>query len=117
MCPHCQGENFYSGSKTTNVVVKCKKCDKAKVKASSHKITKIKDPLPPPKTTKNYRNATMKLPKLTMLTMSNYAINTIHRKKQVIDKDVNSTWYQYFETWSEIRSFIQSLEGDEISLS
>ena len=41
ICPECARENYYSGSKTTNVVVQCKGC-KTKVKASSHKKPEIK---------------------------------------------------------------------------
>ena len=44
ICP-CGHENYYSGSKTTNVVVQCKSC-KAKVKASSHKKPEIKVSIP-----------------------------------------------------------------------
>ena len=57
------------------------------------------------------------IPKLTFLAMSNYAINTIRNKKQVVDKDVNSTWYQYFEAWCEIRTAVQLLKKNEITLS
>ena len=45
ICPGCTHENYYKGSKITNVVVQCKSC-KAKVKASSHKKPEIKVSIP-----------------------------------------------------------------------
>ena len=112
ICPHCQGKNFYSGSKTTNVVVICKGCKK-QVKASSHKKPEKKEEKP--------RDTTDKLPKTidklpidvsngsleSLVIAMNYAINTIKFKKPVIDKDVNSTWYQHFLSWTKWRKTFQ----------
>lgn len=119
-CPVCSGENFYSGSKTTNVVVKCKKCNKGSVKASSHKIIKKKENNPPQKTTSKLPRTTNKLPVIKMngsvkslIIALNYAINTIKLKKQVVEKDVDSTWYQHYKSWTSWRSYLQALEEDK----
>jgi len=65
-------------------------------------------------------NETIKIPTIkmngtvkTLIIALNYAINTIKNKKPVKDKDVNSTWYQYYTEWSRIRRYFQSLEEDK----
>jgi len=36
-----------------------------------------------------------------------YGINTIKNKKQVKERDLNSTWYQHFQSWSKWRETLQ----------
>lgn len=50
----------------------------------------------------------------TLIIALNYAINTIKNKKQVKEKDVNSTWFQYYKEWSRIRKYFQALEEEKI---
>ena len=113
-CPECELVNYYSGSKTTNVVVQCKSC-KRKIKASSHKI--VKKPLI------NYQKqpeTTKKLPPLkfngmvqSLIIALNYAINTIKNKEEVIAKKEDSTWYAHYKSWTRIREYLQALEEDK----
>ena len=114
VCPICEYENLYSGSKTTNVVVTCHGC-KTVIKASSHKRPEKKEKKPDklPRTTKKLPILKMNGSVQSLIIALNYAINTIKLKKQVIDKDVNSTWYQHFQSWTGWRSYLQALEGEK----
>ena len=113
ICP-CGYENLYSGSKTTNVVVTCHGC-KAVIKASSHKRPEKKE-----KNREILPRTTKKLPILktngsvqSLIIALNYAINTIKNKDSVKDKDIDSTWYQHFKSWTGWRSYLQALEGEK----
>ena len=118
ICPGCTHENFYSGSKTTNVVVQCKSC-KAKVKASSHKKPEIKVSIPErnyqtqPKTTNKLPNIKLNGSLASLIVMCNYAINTIKNKDEVKDKKVGSTWYTFHQSWTKWREYFQTLEDEK----
>ena len=43
----------------------------------------------------------------SLIIAMNYAINTIKNKKPVIAKDINSTWYQHFLSWTKWRKAFQ----------
>ena len=115
ICPGCTHENYYSGSKTTNVVVTCLGC-KSVIKASSHKKPEKREIIPE----RNYQTqpkTTNKLPSIKLngslasaIVMCNYAINTIKNKEEVKKKQVNSTWYTYYLSWTKWRQYFQSLE-------
>ena len=117
ICP-CGHENYYKGSKTTNVVVQCKGC-KSKVKASSHKIPEKKE-IKPRLTTENQPETTRKLPALkfngmvqSLIIALNYAINTIKNKEEVIEQKQDSTWYAHYKSWVSIRKYFQTLEEEK----
>ena len=118
LCPNCTHENFYSGSKTTNVVVQCKGC-KTKVKASSHKKPEIKVNIPErnyqtqPKTTNKLPTVKMNGMVQSLIIALNYAINTIKNKEEVIAKKEDSTWYAHYKSWTSIREYFQRLEDEK----
>lgn len=110
-CPHCKTKVFYSGSKTTNVVVTCTSCKKT-VKASSHKIKK---PEPQttnelPKTTnRQYTTSIVNRPSkiqikiddvnwITVLKIMDRGISTIRNKSEV--KAKRGAYYFDFLEWS-----------------
>ena len=43
----------------------------------------------------------------SLIIAMNYAINTIKNKKSVVNKDVNSTWYQHYMSWTKWRKTFQ----------
>ena len=107
-CPQCGTKYFYRGSKTTEAVTTCTPCN-LKLRIFQYKIEEK-----PPETTEELPKTTIK-PRLfnfngsleSLLIMSNYAINTIKNKKQVKEKDLNSTWYQHYLSWSKWRATFQ----------
>ena len=106
-CP-CGSRNFYKGGLTTEAVTTCSAC-KRKSRIFQYKIVAITTPKPPETTPKIEYNGMVK----SLIIALNYAINTIKNKKPVKDRDVNSTWYQYYTEWSRIRKYFQSLEEDK----
>ena len=118
ICPGCTHENFYSGSKTTNVVVTCLGC-KSVIKASSHRKPEKKI-IVPRDTTESQPKTTNKLPTVKMNGMVqsliialNYAINTIKNKEEVIAKKEDSTWYAHYKSWTRIREYFVKLEEEK----
>ena len=43
----------------------------------------------------------------SLIIAMNYAINTIKNKKAVVNKDINSTWYQHYLSWTKWRKTFQ----------
>lgn len=41
----------------------------------------------------------------------NYAINTIKNKKEVKNKDIVSTYYQYYLQWNKLREYFMKQQG------
>ena len=119
-CPICGGFNFYDGSKTTNVVVKCKICGKANVKASSHKVIEIKEDKKPEETTDPLPETTKKLPIIKhngmvgdLIEALSWAINSIKNKPEVKEKREWSSYYRKHERWCRHRDYFQKLEEEK----
>lgn len=106
-CP-CGDQNYYKGKKTTDAVTTCSSC-RLKSRIFQYKIV-VSVPPKPPKTTLKPQALEYNGMVKSLIIALNYAINTIKNKKPVVDKDVNSTWYQYFSEWSRIRKYFQELE-------
>ena len=99
ICPGCSHKNFYSGSKTTNVVVTCKGC-KNVIKASSHKKPEKKAD-PPPETTD-------KLPKTTN---TQYTTSIVNRPSKIQVKIGDVNWLIVLEVMDRGISTIRNKSG------
>ncbi len=49
--------------------------------------------------------------KISLITALNYAINTIKNKKGVKNRDITSTYYQYYLEWNKLREYFMKQQG------
>ena len=47
----------------------------------------------------------------SLITALNYAVNTIKNKKAVKDKEITSTYYQYYLEWNKLREYLMKQQG------
>ena len=111
VCPNCNRKSFYSGSKTTDAITTCPGCKK-KLRVFRYKMV-VKTTDKPQINHKKPQPLEFNGMVQSLIIALTYAINTVKNKKQVKAKDVNSTWYQHYRSWSMIREYFQKLEDEK----